>query len=61
MGAFWNPSGGTIVSDSELSNKEKLVLKQSRKRKWTENPQFRFSPLRHWLENIKITVSALFS
>jgi hypothetical protein len=61
MGAFWNPSGGIIVKDRELSNKEGLALKQRKRRKWTGNPQYPFSPLKHWFENIWITVWALLS
>ena len=60
MGAFWNPSGGIVVKDKELSNKEGLALKPRRK-SWTVNPRSRSSPQRHCLDNIWITVSALFA
>ena len=59
MGAFWNPSGGIVTSEKNLSNKEVLVLKQRKIR--AGNPLYRFSPLRNCLENIWITVLALFS
>ena len=50
MGAFWNPHGGIIVGDRRLLKKEVSLLK----RKWSENLQLPFSPLRRWWKKIKM-------
>jgi hypothetical protein len=56
MGAFWNPNGGIMVSDRRLSKKEMKLLK----RKWSENHQLPFNPLKGWWNKIKFAVLAIF-
>ena len=57
MGAFWNPNGGLIVSGRSPSKREMSILK----RKWSENHQLPFNPLKGWWHKIMFAVLAIFS
>ena len=52
MGAFWNPRGGVVLGDKELTKKELSDLKG----RWLEHLPISVSPVVKWWKKFKMAI-----